>query len=74
MSRKKRFLSMILLCSVTACTLPHTAISEKSDVTQTEKRQILEGFPDGELHLDDTLTRAQFAKILITKPRLARGI
>jgi len=66
MSRKKRFLSMILLCSVTACTLPHTAISEKSDVTQTEKRQILEGFPDGELHLDDTLTRAQFAKILIT--------
>ncbi len=66
MSRKKRVLSLILLCSVIPCTLPHIATSENSDVTQTEKRQILEGFPDGELHLEDTLTRAQFAKILIT--------
>lgn len=72
---KKRWLSLAVACSVAAgasfCTASYKdtgckAVYASSELEQLKELGIVDGFEDGLLHPEKTLTRAQFAKILDT--------
>ncbi len=64
MKQRKFFTAILALLVLVALILPISG--DEYDTTKTlEQSGILEGYEDGELHLEKTITRAEFAKIIV---------
>ena len=65
-------LSLLMLC---ACTFAYAATVSSEEIAGIlGSLSIVSGYPDGSLHLEDNVTRAQFTKIMVTASKYKNSV